>query len=267
MYRTGKTAPKAGEPHDSLIALVMVGAAAALAGSLAHEVFGHVAASLLSGGRVTLLTFLVFRCDHCGAIASAGGPIGAFTFGAAALGLVYFLRPKTSAFHLFLIVFGAIALFWTFGQLIREAIDLSDDWGYVARALAWPSWWRAVAILSGLIGYWTSLRIIMILARPVGAGRAHRIVIPYIFAGIFAILLASLWSGDRVASALDAFQTFLIAPFGLLLVARTIARDKNSNNPPFPTGTIRCSWVCMIAITLAIFIYALTIARGVGPLS
>jgi len=253
----------AGKTADDISTLVAVGAAVAIAASLAHEAFGHGVGCLADGGTVTLLTFLVFRCEGAGVLADGGGPVGAFAVAAICLILLRWYRPAPSATSLFVYALGVQVMLWVFAQMIREGIDGSDDWGHVATSLGWTPAWHPVVIAMGVIGYAFTIRV----AAPVGGAlareRPSRLLIPYASTCIFAVAFGALWHGDRAASALDGLLSFGVAPLGYLLVIRAIARA--TGEPPLlPIGRNRV-WLFSVAIIATVF--ALTIAQGVGELS
>jgi hypothetical protein len=115
---------------DDIPTLVAVGALVAICASLAHEALGHGVGCLIDGGTVTLLTFLVFRCEGAAVLADAGGPIGAFLVASLCLIVLRQPKPKPSVVSLFTYAFGVQAMLWVCAQMVREGIDGSDDWGH-----------------------------------------------------------------------------------------------------------------------------------------
>ena len=249
--------------RDDMPTLIAVGAAVAIAASLAHEAFGHGIACLVDGGTVTLLTFLVFRCAGAGVLADGGGPVGVFLVAAICLILLRWRRPSPSVGMLFTYALGVQATLWVCAQLVREAFDGSDDWGHVAAGVGWPSAWHIVAVVVGLIGYAVTVRIAVGLGIGLARGRPARLLVPYFFTCIFAVAFGALWHGDRALSALDGFLSFGVAPLGYLLAIRAVARAPTI--PPLPPIGRSRAWLLGIAIIGVVF--ALTIARGVGRLA
>lgn len=249
--------------RDDVPTLVAIGALVSIVAALAHELLGHGLGCAADGGTVTLLTYLVFRCQGAGLLADGGGPVAAFALAAAAWLFLARRRDRRSATALFLFALGAQTLLWVFAQMVREAIDGSDDWGHVARDLNWPAWWHPVLAVTGVAGYLLTLRLGTPLARAVAAGRPWRLLHPYWAAALSAVLLGALWQGDRGGSALDAFLSFGLAPLGYLLVIRAVARDA----PAAAGGVIgrQPAWIAGAAVLWIGF--ALTVARGVGRLA
>lgn len=260
---TGHAPPPGDRIADDAPTLVAVGAAVAVAASLAHEAVGHGVGCLADGGTITLLTFLVFRCEGAGVLADGGGPVGAFVVAALCLVLARRRRAAPSAGRVFVFALGVQTMLWVCAQTMREGLDGGDDWGHVARDLAWPPAWGAVAVAIGLAGYAATVRL---AARPgvaLARGRPARLLIPYASACLFAVAFGALWSGDRAGSALDAFTSFGVAPLGYLLVIRAAARAPDA--PPLPPIARDRAWIVgTLAVAVA---FGLTIARGVGRLA
>jgi hypothetical protein len=255
-------APRSDE-GDDLLTLIAIGAALAVCASLAHEWLGHGTGCVIDGGTVTLLTFLVFRCDGGGALADGAGPIGAFLAAAACLAALWRLRPGPAVGSLFAYAFGIEVMLWVWGQLIRQAADGSDDWGHVARDLGWPPMWHAAAIVIGVGLYGLTVRLAIALGRPLIQGRPSRVVIPYVSAAMLAVILGGLWHGGRAASALDGLLSFGVAPFGMLLAIRGLVRLPAADRPE----PIRGAPALLMVIAAACLAFALTIARGIGRLA
>jgi len=206
--------PRVDGERDDTLTLVAVGLLVAVVGSLAHEALGHGLGCYADHGSITLITFLVFRCRGAGVLADGGGPIGAFAVAVSALILFRALKPKVSVLRLFLLTFGLIVLFWFAAQMVREGIDGSDDWGHVARGLGWPPAWKVAAIVVGVSIYAATMEIAARLAGPFAAGRPLRLAIPWASTCVGAVVLGALWHGDSLASAIDGFMTFGLAPLG-----------------------------------------------------
>ena len=248
---------------DDVPTLVAVGAAVAIAASLAHEAFGHGLGCLADSGTVTLLTFLVFRCAGAGVLMDVGGPLGAFAVAALCLTKLRLFRLKASVATLFTYAMGVQTMLWVCAQMVREGIDGSDDWGHVATGLGWRAGWHFSAIAIGIIGYVFTVRIAANLGVSLARGRPVRLLIPYASAAFFAVGFGALWHGDRAASALDGFLSFGVAPLGYLLAIRAVAGA--TDMPPLPAFGQSRSWLWGVAIIGTAF--ALVIARGVGPLA
>jgi hypothetical protein len=248
---------------DDIPTLVAVGAMVAICASLAHEAFGHGVGCLVDGGTVTLLTFLVFRCEGAAVLTDGGGPVGAFLVASLCLIALRQLKPKPSVASLFAYAFGVQAMLWVCAQMVREGIDGSDDWGHVALALGWPPAWHLAAVAIGLIGYGATIRVAATLGMALARGRPARLLIPYASTCVFAVVFGAMWHGDRAASALDGFLSFGVASFGYLLAIRVVARAGAMPG----TAAIGQSRVWLVLAGVIGCIFAFTIASGVGRLA
>ncbi|MHC1481224.1 hypothetical protein ACYJW8_13310 [Frateuria aurantia] len=233
-----------------------------LTASLVHEALGHGLSCITEHGRITLLTFLVFRCLDGGVWTDGGGPIAVLIAGMASLILLHRLPHRQQLTRLWLLNFGTMSLLWACGQAISEAFDGSDDWGHVAHDLSWPTWWHQALGMVSLIGYASVVRWVMKHAEPIVAGAPGRLLIPYGSAMLSAIALGSLWHGARLASALDGFLSFGVAPMGYLLIARRWSIAKGHHPPQLPRATRFIALVAMLWLA-----FALTVARGIGLLA
>lgn len=247
--------------RDDWATLISIGMLVVVIGSVAHEVIGHGLGCALDGGTITLVTFLVFRCDGASWLADGGGPIGAFAVGCLALLVTRAIRTRSALFRLSSFTVASVLLFWVFAQMVREAFDGSDDWGHVARDFHWPSEWHLFVAVAGVLGYVLTLRLMRRIAASIVDGQPPRLIIPYLGAALSAPLLGALWHGGAAASALDGFLTFAIAPFGHLLLLTPIDHEHS------PAGVISRdhAFVCVALITFVLF--AAFVAPGLGRLS
>lgn len=247
--------------RDDVPTLASVGLLISMAASLAHEALGHGLGCLIDGGRITLLTFLVFRCDGAGAVADGAGPVGIFIVACAALAVADFLRSRAPLTRLCLVNLGGIGLLWVCGQAMSEALDGSDDWGHVASDLGWPHYWHWIVGSGGVVGYAVTLRVVRHVSSDIVGGRPGRLMVPYLAATASAVLLGALWQHDRMASALDGFLSFGVAPVGYILLARRYAEA----TPVSAVIARRTGF--LVAVTALWLVFALTVARGLGVLS
>jgi hypothetical protein len=247
--------------QDDWVTLATVGALVTVVGSVAHEIMGHGLGCALDGGTITLVTFLVFRCDGAGWAADGGGPVGALLIGC--LGLLFLHRSgaRSPLFRLVLFTAASMLLFWFFAQMVEEAIDGRDDWGHVARDLHWSKAWHLAAAAVGVAGYALTLRLLKGVVGGVVQGRRTRLLVPYLGAALSAPIFGALWHGAPLASAFDGFLTFAVAPFGHLLLLSSVERKDPASEPIVRSHTF-------VGSTLAaIVVFAVVVAPGMGRLS
>ncbi len=246
---------------DDWLVMTVLGALVAIIGSVAHEMIGHGLGCALDGGTITLLTFLVFRCDGATWIADGGGPIGALLVGCLAV-LFVFRRPSRDPLvRLALFTIASMLLFWFFAQMVAEAFDGSDDWGHVARDLDWPKKWHVMAATLGIVGYWLTFQVMRRAAASVIEGRRMRLIVPYLGAALSAPALAALWHGGALASAMDGFMTFAVAPFGHVMLLFSVQQNDVTSRP------IRRSYAFIGVALVIVALFATVVAPGLGRLS
>lgn len=246
--------------RDDVVTLWALGALVAITGSIVHEVLGHSLVCMASGGHVTLLTFLVFRCDPGNAFTAAAGPMAALVMGTMSLLLLRWVPQRNANWRVFLFTLGILLLFWTWAQLVRNSLQGNDDWGWVARDLGWQTVWHWIGAATGIAGYVFTMRVSANLARQVAAGAPSRLIHPWLAAILAAIMLGGMWHGGRMASALDGFMTFGVAALGYVPALRASADGTASQDI-----TRNWRWITVSVITFTAF--TLTIAQGVGVLA
>jgi hypothetical protein len=248
---------------DDTSTLLAIGVLVSIVASLTHEAIGHGMGCLVDNGRITLMTFLVFRCAGAGTIADGAGPIAVLIVGciAMAMAMAYGLRSRVTISRLFLLNLAATSLFWVGGQAMEEAFNGSDDWGHVAKDLGWSDHWHWILGIIGVIGYVITMRIASHLSKVLAGGRPERLLLPYVGAIVSAVALGAFWHGGRMASAYDALLSFGVAPVGYLVIAKRVGRGD-----PLPDGITR-SVKFLVAVAVIWLVFAATIAQGLGALS
>lgn len=246
---------------DDVLTLFAIGALVSVVASFTHEALGHGLGCAIDRGHITLITFLVFRCDGAHAIADGGGPVGVFVVSCLALSGIFAAGPRSPNLRLFLLTLGSLGLLWFWGQMISEAIDGSDDWGHVAAELRWSSRWHTILLVIGVVGYAAAMRVIGGIVRHYAGNPPMRLLIPYAAAVISAVLLGALWHGDRAGSALDGLLTFGVAPVGYLVVIRRAAQRTEMS------AVIERNLALVVSVAVLWGTFALTVARGIGRLS
>ena len=245
---------------DDAATVVAAGVLAATLAALCHETVGHGLGCVIDGGRITLLTSIWFRCQGATSLTDAAGPLASLIAGLAAFGLLQIEETGRVA-RFFLIMFGAVSLFWFAGQLIDHAAINGDDWGIIARRHHWPAIWRPIAIVVGAAGYAGAIALTAAALRRKGAPGWQTIGLGYAASAASAVIAGLIWQPAPLRSALEGFLTLGIAPLGLLFAAKRAGRD--SGDPcPIPRA-----WPWISTSVLVYVIFLLVQARGLGPLA
>ncbi len=256
--------PLSAYSSDDTATVIAVGVLAATLAAISHETLGHGVGCLGTGGHITLLTSIWFRCKGASAIADAGGPIGNLLAGAAALAL-FACRTVSPGVRLFLLMFGALNLFWLTGQLIFESLigAHSDDWYYVSLQMGWPPLWRPVGAAVGVCGYMLVARWASALIRKQRGPQAHAIRLAYAASAASAVIAGLMWRPEPFRSAVEGFAAVGIAPLGLLGVAQRASRDSGHVGAwSVPRSWI---WISICAVLFGIFLFVQ--ASGLGSMA
>lgn len=248
---------------DDTATVLAVGALAATLASLCHETLGHGLGCIGAGGHIALLTSIVFRCSEWAAIADAGGPLGNLVAGSVALALLRSTRWSPTV-RLFLLLFGALSLFWFTGQLTFESLShRRDDW-YWALQMGQAATSRAVGAVVGIGGYVLVGRVVSALNREHGGCKARTLRLAYVAAAASAVIAGLMWRPEPFSSALDGFLTLAVAPLGLLGVAGKASQDVGTDIVPGHVPRSRV-WLAVCAVVFGLFLCIQ--ARGLGPMA
>jgi hypothetical protein len=248
---------------DDPITIIAVGVLAATLAAVCHETLGHGLGCIAVGGRIALLTSIYFRCLGASALIDAAGPLGSFLAGLAAFAFLS-LRSCGRTMRLFLILFGAINLFWLFGQMVYCALLGRDDWAFVALQMGWSWVWRPIAAGIGVAGYALALRQTSAALAETGAPTPAAMRLAYIAAVASAVIAGLMWRPEPVRSAIEGFLAVGLAPLGLLIAVTRAGRAQAAIavQPPI----IRSRW--WIAVGVIVFaVFLLTQGLGLGPLA
>ncbi len=198
--------------HDVHIpTLSGLAALAIIAASVAHEVLGHGAACLLSGGHITLLTTVYFRCSPGTPFVDAGGSVMNLLVSMAAF--VALVRVRDSVLQVFLAFVVAFNGFWAAGTVLSSAVTGAGDWAFVLRG-AGASGARVVLEAVGVALYAVTLRAV---ARWLPGG--WPLVVAYLVAAGVVGASVFFYPGPRWPALRGALLEGLLAPVGLLVVA------------------------------------------------
>jgi hypothetical protein len=259
-----------GASTDDAATLISIGAIAAVLAMVAHETLGHGIGCIAAGGQITLLTSIWFRCLGASWITDIAGPIGN-VFAVVAAMLAWWAFPRmNSGMRVFLTLFAGINLFWFCGQIVYSAALDIDDVAFVAHALDWPPYWRAVAIAAGVAMYAAGVHGMARLVRGLvveddAAGALRRRVgIAHGAAAACEGLMGLLWAKDPWGSAFNALLAVGVAPGGLWLAL--LRAERGGVGTAMTLHVARsAAWIFTGAVVCIAFAWLQ--ARGIGPLS
>jgi hypothetical protein len=245
--------------------VIAVGALAATLAAICHETLGHGLACIGTGGHITLLTSIWFRCEGDSAFADLGGPVGNLVAGSAALALLSQTKVSPRA-GLLLLMFGALNLFWFMGQLIFESLtNTHDDWYYLMSSQSGrPGIWRTVATIVGIGGYVLIARWVSAIIRRQGGPQAHAIRLAYVAAAAAAVISGLVWRPNPLHSALQGSLALGIAPLGLLSVARKASGEVGHD---VAASAVPRSWIWITVSAVIFGIFLIVQARGLGSMA
>ena len=255
----------AASSSDDATTVVALGVLAATLAAICHETLGHSLGCLGTGGHVTLLTSIWFRCSKGSAIADAGGPAGNLLAGLLALALLRYCR-RSATVRFLLLLSAAFNLFWFTAQLAYESLsNRHDDWYWVLQMNP-PAIWRTVGAVVGIGGYVIVARMVATVVRGQDGPRSRTIRLAYAAAAASAALAGLLWRPEPCRSALEGFLTLGATSLALLSIARRAGQadgdDDDAGSRSMPRSWI---WISVCAVVFGAFL--LVQARGMGPMA
>ncbi len=230
-----------------------------------HEALGHGGACLLLGGRITLLTSSVFRCDVTSGWIDPAGPASNLLMGAIALAGLRLAPRQRTKLRLFLILVTAFSFFWEAGYVMRAMLKRDGDLYFFARFMLGDvtPWVRWAAAAAGLALYvvtaWiTSAGLTKLWPR---APVARAVARTAWFSGAVGAAVAALaFAGHDWGDVRDAALEIGGASFPLLFLP---LRGARIDEAPAPALIARSPAV----IVLAVVVYGLfvaTLGRGLS---
>jgi hypothetical protein len=184
--------------RDDLATLCAIGVLSAMVAAMAHEAVGHGGACVASGGEITLLSVIWFRCSAGGALIDLAGPIAGLIGGLGGLALAAWQPRSALRVRLFGLLLGSFGLFWFAAQLVSQVFPGLDDWQVAA---TWPLELRVAAVSSGVVIYGSMVRLAWWLAGRIGRGPFgwRRFLVPYAAGALALVACASLRPNDGSA--------------------------------------------------------------------
>src|SRR5450755_3873337 len=219
------------KPHShSYATLAAIAALAFIAACVAHEALGHGGTCLATGGHITLLTSVYFRCSDGGGIIDAAGPLMNLVVGAVCWAVLSAWSAPSINWRLFLVLAMALNLFWGTGYFIFSAVTDSGDWAFVLRDLRLePAWlWRCGM---GALGLYLYARSIKLVGRYLSPGTP--LLMPYLVAGTVSCMAAVFFVGPTLPAFTEAAQESFGAGVGLLILAYRRSRQAEAASIAF----------------------------------
>jgi len=250
---------RASETGNDTLTVVALAVLAAITVTVAHEAVGHGSVCLAVGGRVTLLTTSLFRCDAPSWWIDLGGPLTSLVVALMAATVSLATRATRTGLTLYLVLVAAMAGFWEGAYLVQAMLtrhgDLYFAWSGLVGEPGVLVLGVGVAVGAGLY-----LAAVVVASRTLAATvvdlrRTARIA--WVAAAVATVTAALLYRGGLGDNLRDTALEIGAASLPLLLIARR------------PTGlsTARPITRSVPVIGLAALVwlaFALTMGRGIG---
>jgi hypothetical protein len=231
-----------------------IGAVAFIVACVAHEAIGHGGACVLTGGRIVLLTSVLFKCSPANALTDATGPSMNLIVGVAAWVAVRYGRIGSTRLRGLLALIAAFDLFWGTGYLIYSSVAGTGDWMFALRAVAGGSAesWTVMMGVLGVFLYWRSLRVVAAVLPP----RLPLVAI-WLFVGLVCCASTLFSAGDRMLLLREAGSESFLSAVGLLLTRR---RSLESTSTLSTEPLEHPAWIALALASIALFFA--TLGRG-----
>ncbi|MFT4246879.1 MAG: hypothetical protein QM581_02420 [Pseudomonas sp.] len=242
------------QTKQSNVTLCALSVMAFVTACVAHEAIGHGLACLATGGKVTLLTSVYFRCHPSVPFVDAAGPL--MNLVAAGLSALAVRRcSQSSHARVFWALLLAFSGLWGAGYSIYSAIADTGDLAFVLRDLSLePKWiWRIFLGISGIVLY----RLIISNARDF-LPRDRPLYLAYFSAVAVACISVLFYQGPILPALKVAALESAVAPIGLLLSGSRQKVMIPSDDPGFPASRIILALSVFITV-----IFWLTMGRGI----
>lgn len=242
---------------NDALTLGAIGVLAYIIADVAHEVLGHGATCLFTGGKITLLTSVFFRNEPLSRIVAAAGPCGNVIAGALAWFLCKSQRNWSTAKRLFLVYTMAFNFFWAAGYFIYSGAADTGDWAIALGGPPLSLGGRVALVSAGLGSYFACARIIGRPLRRVTSDVSLTVTtIPYLAAGIAACVAALFSRVDTSGAIAGAFRETFLGNIVLLLLAR-----KRRDDMAAAVVTRDDRWLITSVVLFVAF--AATLGRGI----
>jgi hypothetical protein len=218
--------------------LIAIGTIAYVVADVSHEALGHGGACLIGGGKITLLTSVYFRSEAHSFVTDAFGPLANLLAG---LTFSIFLgKDHCFSVYTFLLLLFCMAfnLFWFSWQCLYAGVTNKGDFAFYMNGNLELLAWRIFLVAFGFLSYGLSLRLLAGAAKSPSSPlknansnlRMRRLfLIPYLSAGIAALIAVSFYSPYKLETFKEAFVFPMFLP--ILFIPRLVRTSKGTAEP------------------------------------
>lgn len=252
--------------NDNLGTIAAMGLIAYLCADVAHHALGHGAACLALGGRVNLLSSVFVDCSLRGSAIDLAGPCANLALGLLAALLLRGTPPARDTPRLFLFFLAAFNLFWFCLQLAYSVADRTDDWAWAMQEYRVGGPLRWGAILSGLLAYAMTIRMLSSSVASYADTRrrvVHIMLTAWLAAGGIACATAAFDDHPLASLLRHAAPQSLLLSAGLLLVPAAARRRHVPGTAAAPVARSPY-WIAAAALSAVLSIHYLGPGISVG---
>jgi hypothetical protein len=234
-----------------IITLIAAGILSYIIADIIHEVIGHAGICLLMGQKITLLSSVYFRSEPGSFVTDLGGPAANLLIGLA----IFFFLKKVKRFTIVTAFFPMTVmsynLFWFCGTIVDSGFSNAGDWSYATRLLNIGTLSEPVLLISGIIAYLVSVRMVKIHLYGINASFPDfplQKAIYYAYTGAIAaaVIAGLMFRADRPNAAIQGALE-MVSSLPVLLIN---GYDKTRNR--FPQYTPK---LAIVVIALIVFIF------------
>ena len=217
------------------INLIFIGILAYIFADVIHEVLGHGLSCIISGGKITLISSVYFRSQNHSFVTDSFGPLANVICGF----LIWCFLKKSDFknFHvkLLLIITMAFNFFWFSWQFLYASVINKGDFAFNIGSQNGQIIWRIFIFIIGLFAYLVFFKLIGTTVKKRLNYNLFKIKdlnrlfsIPYLSAGISAIIIVLFYQPQTFETLLEAFVFPMFYP--VILIPKYLRVEKDSEN-------------------------------------
>lgn len=227
---------------------------------IAHEAIGHGLTSLILGNKITLLTSVYFRSATHSFITDAFGPLLNMVAGLIIWTILKNSNISNFYVRLLLILTMAFNFFWFSWMCIYCGVTNKGDFAFYISGQNKLFIWRLFLIIIGFLSYFWTFKITLKTAKfqslPVGMNVKEIFYIPYLAAGIFALIAVSFYPPLSFGNFYEAFL------FPMFLPTLFLGRKMKNYNAIGKDYSFGQQGIIFLLGLVLIIIFCLTMGRG-----